>query len=45
MLCELKWLALQELQIFSQWGSQEGPNRNAGGKLAAFCICMNFEAN
>ncbi len=45
MLCELKWLALQELPIFSQWRNQEGPNRNAGGKQAGFCICMTCEAN
>ncbi len=44
MLCELKMLALQELPVFSQWRNQEGPNRNAGGKLAGFCICMNCEA-
>ncbi len=44
MLRELKMLAPQELPVFSQWRSQEGLIRNAGGKPAGFRICMNREA-
>lgn len=43
-LGELRMLAPQELPIFSQWRSQEGLNRDAGGKLAGICICMSGEA-